>query len=896
MMHAMNCSRRSFLCATAALIAFASCTGDGSDIGPSFATLPSGTCKALVLDAQGRGVSGARVSIGSTVAVTGRSGRAELYGDRRGTQLVHIDASNASATNADRLSSMTVAVSVAGPDLPDALFLPDTSASVALTVSTGAALPATDLDDSANTGAILRLPAGTVVADGANATVDLRLGELGRGQLPSALPSAPSGAWLSTRGFFVEPETATFALGATLVVPDELALAGTACSLFRLDPLTGQWQQVAGAASSTGGVIQLANGVTTGGLYAYAFDAPIATLRGRVLDINDAPVTGAQVRVDSVPTATDNEGRFVATIAAADGAGAPRTVDIELRGGGFWLPIARGLTHGPIATGANVDLGDLELDTTPCSTLRVQLIRRGRGQSGRRVTSSGGSQPTLSAAFTDDLGQCTIEEVPAGWSGTSLAFLLTGSGMTVNEMLTFLSAGIRQLDLRTFYADRDIGSEGGNARVLALDPIGGGQIEGADMVRGRVPNEGYTGVTGQGGAVFINRSDIDRITATVVSEANGRQTTSAFSFENPVGNRIEMPLVREQKRAIGAFDRHGVVRGQLTGADPLKSQRVLASRPLEFDEWFDSRMQGTAAYENMPVRLGGALPQGAYRAGVALPRGNVVAAEGTVASGRFTLTSVGALLDLVVAEGSSLDRDLPLNRTASTSFVAAGALTGFDAAFAASDLRFDLAVQQPSGLVADVARDIAGNVAANGSGLTFTLPALTGPFEGCAWLIALSASTSDATTSLSQRLMLRFTASTAESYPMLAAPTIASPLDGGTVAAAGFTAQFTAPADADYVEIELRSDGVHTRVWTAVVPASTTEFAFVDLPTEAATPLEAGLTYTMTVRAWRADTGPFVTLANPYPYSDMPTHWFSIAAGERGIRAGSARSITITTN
>jgi hypothetical protein len=89
---------------------------------------------------------------------------------------------------------------------------------------------------------------------------------------------------------------------------------------------------------------------------------------------------------------------------------------------------------------------------------------------------------------------------------------------------------------------------------------------------------------------------------------------------------------------------------------------------------------------------------------------------------------------------------------------------------------------------------------------------------------------------------------------------------------------------------------VHTRVWTAVVPASTTEFAFVDLPTEAATPLEAGLTYTMTVRAWRADTGPFVTRANPYPYSDMPTHWFSIAAGERGIRAGSARSITITTN
>jgi hypothetical protein len=297
---------------------------------------------------------------------------------------------------------------------------------------TSAALPATDLDDSANTGAILRLPAGTVVADGASATVELRLGELGRGQLPSALPSAPSGAWLSTRGFFVEPETATFALGATLVVPDELALAGTACSLFRLDPLTGQWQQVAGAASSTGGVIQLANGVTTGGLYAYAFDAPIATLRGRVVDVNDTPVYGAQIRVDNVPTETDSDGRFVATVAAQDASGAQRTVGIELRGGGFWLPVASSISHGPITVGANVDLGDLELDTTPCGTIRVQMIRRGRGQSSRRVTSSGGFQPTLSAAFTDELGQCTLEEVPAGWSGTSLAFLLTGSQMTIN--------------------------------------------------------------------------------------------------------------------------------------------------------------------------------------------------------------------------------------------------------------------------------------------------------------------------------------------------------------------------------------------------------------------------------------------------------------------------------
>jgi hypothetical protein len=893
MTEAMNCSRRSVLLSFAASIAFAACKGDGSNIGPSFAELPAGTCKATVLDDEGRGVSGAVVTVGDGTGVTGRSGRAELYGDRRGTQLVRIDARNASASDSDRLASLVVSASVAGPDLPDAIYLPDTGASVVLSVGTGAALPATDLDDTANSGAILRLSAGTVVADGANPTVDLRIGTLDRKHLPGPLPIAPSGAWHVTRGFFVDPPTATFANGATLVVPDELALGGIACALLRLDPETGVWSQVAGLASSAGGVIQLANAVTTGGLYVYAFDASTATVFGRVVDAGGLPVYGAYVRADSVPLITDNDGRFRADVAAADAQGNARNVAIEVRGGGFWLPLAATFPSGVLGGGASVDLGELELDTVPSGSVRMQLIRRGRAVSDRRVTLSGGLFPSLASSYTDSIGQCTLEDVPSGWFGTTVAYPLSDSNLSITEPLAFLGAGFRLISATYYFLDRQFVSGGRNARVEALDPRGGAQIQEAAMVRGSTPNEGYIGITREGGAVFTNRGE-PRLTASITTESGLQQLTSAFSVEGSNGDRVELPLERLQKRPLGAFDRHGIVRGELTGADPLKVQRVLASRPLEFDEWFDARMQGALPYDVMPVRVGGGLGQGRYRAGVALPRGNVAVAEGTVAGGLFTLTAVGALLDAVVAEGTALDLDLPIDRPATTSFVATDALQAFDAGFAASDLRFDLAFQQSGGRIVDVARDVAGNMAVNGDDLTFALPELAGPFAGGSWLVVLSAQATAGTTASSQSLLLRLRATGSEVFPMLALPTITGPLDGATVPATGFTVQFQAPAGADYMEIELRSNGVHTRVWTAIVPSTATSFAFVDLPTEAATPLVAGETYTLTVGAWRADLGSFATGA--VAYAEVPTFWWSIGSGDRGVRAGSSRTVTITTN
>lgn len=885
--------RRPLLAAFLALAALPACTGSGSDLGPSFPVLPAGTCKATVRDNQGLGVSGAVVRVADGVGVTGRAGRAELYGDRRGTQLVRVDATNASAKDSDRLASITFVASVQGPDLPDVAYLPDTAPSATLTVGAGAALPATDLDDSANSGAILRLAAGTVVADGGNATVALRIGELARERLPSPLPVAPSGSWLCTRAFWVDPPTATFAPAATLVVPDEIALGSGACALFRLDPTTGLWEQVQGPASGAAGTIQLANGVTTGGLHVYAVAAASATVRGRVLDADDVPILGALVRVDSAMANTGPDGRFTVEVAGVDAAGATRDVAVELVGGGSWLPITASDETGPLGAGANVDLGDLTFETTPAGDVRMQFIRRGRGVTSLPVAVGGGLQAATSASYTDDLGQCTLEDTPAAWFGTTVTWPLSSTTVATAELLSFLDAGTRVLSNRYYLTDRSIVSDGRSTRFLAVDSVSGGQAQGAAMVRGRVANDGYLGVTREGGVVVANRTTFDRITATLKTTYGVDQTTSAFSFEGASGNRVELPLEREQKRAPGAFDRHGVVRGQLVGADPTRQQSLLASRPQGLGDWFRARVQGGPSLQVMPIRVGGSLPFGAYRAGVAQPLGSVAAAEGTLVGGLFTLTAVGALLDLQVAEGSALDRDLPIDRPATGSFPAPGVLAGLDASFAPSDLRFDLAFLQPSGRVVDVATDVAGNMTVSGPDVTFALPTLEGPFVGGSWLVALRATSSALTTAQGQRALLRLQDSASEVFPMLALPTIASPADGLVVPASGFTVQFASPPGATYAQIELRSEGLDTRSWTAVVPAETTEFAFVTLPVEAQTPLVAGRAWTLTVSAWRVALGGYAT---PGLYGELPTFWLSLGAGNQGVRVGSSRTVTIATN
>jgi hypothetical protein len=84
-----------------------------------------------------------------------------------------------------------------------------------------------------------------------------------------------------------------------------------------------------------------------------------------------------------------------------------------------------------------------------------------------------------------------------------------------------------------------------------------------------------------------------------------------------------------------------------------------------------------------------------------------------------------------------------------------------------------------------------------------------------------------------------------------------------------------------------------TLLWQIVVPPDLTQFAFVTLPAEAATPLLAGRSYTLTVSAY---FGTSVLATADDPYADLSGFLQSIGSTEIGVDQVTRRSLTLTTN
>jgi len=329
----------------------------------------------------------------------------------------------------------------------------------------------------------------------------------------------------------------------------------------------------------------------------------------------------------------------------------------------------------------------------------------------------------------------------------------------------------------------------------------------------------------------------------------------------------------------------------LTDFDPAAEQRLRASRMLELGEWFDDTMLGVPAQTSMPIKTG--LPPGSYRAGIAVPYGSLAVVEGTSAGPVFTLVKVGVAPMLQAVQGTETSLDLPLAHEATTDFPVSQLLNGLDAAFGVADIRFDLGLELSNGLVADVARDIGGNttnVAPEDGQLQ--LPALTGDLAGHRWVVALGASTTAGGGS-EQRVFFALDGLTSPVAPQLPLPTLTAPTDGATVAASGFEVVYTLPDGSAYATIELCTDDEEHR-WLVVVPPDLTQFSFWELPSQAQTPLVAGLQYTLTLTAFRL--GDSIVGRSQYPYRDLTTFWRSIDASERGVRALARRSVTVTAN
>lgn len=884
----------------AGLLATACGVGDGSDIGPALPQLPDDSCKVVVLDDQGRAVVGATVTVGSARAITGRNGRGDLLASPRGRVLVEVAAADAAAVAGDRLAGFGVATTVVGPDLPAVLHVPELPAAAGAAVDLGTQATTTTITSTA--GASLVVPTGASVGAAATTSpVTVALGDLQAQHLPGELPAAPSGAWLCGRAVWVDPVDLTITPGANLDVADDLGLGSGSAQLFHLDPTTGEWQAVAVAATAGAGRLVAADGVTTGGLYVFATPVVATTVSGRLLDAATppAPVPGAMVVVDQVKAITDANGRYVAAgVAATLADGSPRSGVVEAFAGGSWLP-ARAVTTVAVTTAATA-AGDLVLDTIVAGNIRVQQVLQGRAEARGPARLSSLRGDVALATTSDANGQLLFEDVPADYFGFQDGRPIDANEVVYGQSIGFLERGRRWLDAYQFFLERTWYQGGRRSRALVSDAFGGGPLENATIVQGSVAGQGSAGLTREGGTLFITRDFAGRATASLRSARDGRVFVHAFSIERPNGEHLELPLQRVLRTPLGAFERHGLVAGSLTGADPSRQHELRAGRYLSVQEWWDEIVEDGAPSAAVPLDVDPATTHDAFVVGVPAAGGHVAAIETTSPGGVKTLQKLGIAADLAPTEGGRITRDVALDSVADETFGIVNALLGAPPELDLAQLSMALALQQPSGRIVDVARGLRGNHAASGIDLALALPALTGPLAGHGWLVLLDGSyPSNGSTVSCSALISVPRPSSLPSFPLGAVrfnafPEIASPANGAVVPATGFTVQFTLPTTALHGMLELRSEsGGETLLWQVLLPPDAAQFTFVALPVDAATPLLAGRTWSLTVSAWFGD-GAVAGAVDPYGY--LATFAQSIGAVERGAHRVLRRTIQITTN
>jgi len=874
-------------------------SGDGSDIGPFRADLPSGSCKVSVFDDAGRGVVGARVVLRGTNlnAITGRNGRCDFRSNAAGQVVVTVDGANAAASDSDDLGRLTVAAALQSRDFPFPVHLPDLRASSGLNLTVGTQVAASTLDDLASTGARISIPAGGSVGMPTAVTdLQFRSGPLQPQHLPGELPSHPTSAWLLGRGIYLDPPEVTFFPPVDLEATDDLLLGGLTATLFHLDQETGTWQVVADGLASQAGLLRAPGVLARGGLYAFGCLVTAGAVTGRVVDTASParPLQGMQVLVDGRVVTTGSNGVFtLAGVAATFGVGTRRSAQIAVHTDGFWMP-ATTVTSMAMNGSTTVDVGDLVLDTLPATTIYMQMVRRGRADGLRACTVSSLFGGVAQATLADSNGQAVFEDLPSRWFGFQSGYPLDRNLINYAQGVAFVPDGRRWQNATQFVDRRQWGNSPRTLRLLAVDPVGGGPLQSVAFVRGRSPGAGLLGTTREGGATFAGRDVGGRLTASLESRSGADVLVHALSIERPGGQVVEFPLERPRRAELGAFDRHGVLVGRLTAVDPARQHGIRATRRFELHEWWQEVVAGGQSISRLPVDTDPALTHGDFRIGVAAGVGHVVGIETSDVGGLARLEKLGLLPDLVAIDGGASAADVALDQNASAVFAAPGLLAGLDPAIPVADLRLDLALQQASGLGIDVARGLARNHAASGPDLELTLPGLTDRLAGFRWWGYLAGGASSSGFEIRQGVLLRFRPPPVQAA-FLPVPEISVPAPGALVDPTGFTVEFGLPPGTLYGVLELRSHGAgETLIWEAYVPPTASSFAFVRLPTQAATPLRSAKTYTLRLSAFGSRSGVLVGAGQAYQKSTSNLQ--SIGAVERGVDCFSSRSFLIQTN
>ena len=895
----MGAACRRDLIATSLIVLFAvACSGGGSDIGPRLARLPDASTKVQLLDDQNRGVVSGRVSVvGTTMqALTGRNGRGDFLAAPRGDVIIRADGSNGAATAGDRLGILQVAMTVNGTDLPAPIHLPDLPASASALLATSVASPNTVIESVG--GSKVTVSSGVVINSGLSEPITVRIGDLSPQHLPGNLPLAGSMTNLFGRGVFVDPPDATFAPGLDIDVFDDLSLVATSlATLYRLNSDTGEWVSV-GNANATGGRIQLAGVLTRGGLYAFGIGVPDCTVTGRVFDVPGNPVRDVMVRVDHRVGMTGGDGRFsIDFVPATLADGASRDAVIELFAGGVWLPV---IASAAVAVSASIstaacEAGDLTLDTVLAGNIRVQQVVRARADPFQPARYSSLDGEVALLMTSDANGQAMFEDVPAGYFGFQEGRRRNRREVFYGQSVGFLESGRRWLDTYQFLSDRAwfIGSR--NNRGYLCDSIGGGPIRNVVVVQGSVPEAGFLAYSRENGLVFAERDYRGRATATVRTSRDGQTITHGFSVESPKSDHLEFPLRRVLRTPLGAFDRYGLIAGDLTGADGTALHSIRTTRRITQQEWWDDIVEGVPLQSSLPVDIDPATTHLQYQVGMDALGGHLAAIEFLAPSGQNTLQKMGVLSDYQAIEGSLTEVDVPFDLVADTEFSLLGATAPavIDPEVDLNTLDLALGLIREDGSFVDVARDLGGSYDTITPGnLSFTLPALAGDLLNNQWLALLSGTKTTADVTSSHASLIAMLGQSTPGFTIPEFPTLTVPAANDEVSANGFTTSFTLPAGAVGGSVELRSlDSNDLLLWQVLVRPDATGFTFVKLPSVAETPLQAGRTYTLTITAWFGT----IDINSPNLFGDFVSYAQTIGIIEAGVTQISRRSIPITT-
>jgi hypothetical protein len=524
----------------------------------------------------------------------------------------------------------------------------------------------------------------------------------------------------------------------------------------------------------------------------------------------------------------------------------------------------------------------------------MQQVARGRADPLRECRISSIFGDVALATLSDANGQLGFEDVPAQYFGFQDGHPIDSLEVFYGQAIAFLDNGRRWFDVYQFRFERAWYIGARSTRALVTDALGGGPLMDAAVVQGSTPSQGFVGKTLEGGSFVVTRDFAGRATASRRSQRGGRTIVHALSIERPDGDHVELPLQRVLRAPLGAFDRHGLVAGTVTGADGSRDHRLRVTRRISQQEWWEDLVEGVPIPSSLPIDVDPATTHAAFQAGLAVAGGNLAATELTTGP-VTTLLKAGIVADFVPVEGSVVAQDIALDLVANTTFVVSEAFTQASADIDRTTLVYALALRQPSGRVVDVARALS-YIDTPGSALVFTLPDLTGSLQDHQWLALLQGSKVSGGSTLRHSSLISLPRPAADSFRLPATfPSISSPAEGATVPASGFTVQFTLPADSVYAILELRSDaGSELRLWQVYVPGNQTQFGFVQLPTEAETPLKPGPTWSLTVTA--ALRGAEVLPNIPDPYRDQAGFVQSIGTSERGVRVLASRTISITTN